>query len=142
VIGDEDELARPVRLVDRARGVRDDERADAEAAEHTHAEHRPVGRDALVQMRPPPHHRNGHVVDRAEHEHSRVADCRRYRPARNDGVGNLEAVLDLVGEPAEPASEDQPHARLETGALSNCANGIVERARARSHAEPSASRSS
>ena len=140
MIGDEDEQPRPVRLVDPARGVRDDERAHAEPAEHADAEDRPVGVDPFVEVRPPAQDRHGDAVHVAEHEHARMADRRRDGPARDLGVRDLDPVLDLVGEPAEPAAQDHADPRLEVGLLADPLDGLVEQAGG--HAEPSASRCS
>ena len=99
--------------IDAARRVRHDERADPEPAEHPHAERDAVGSDSLVQVRPPAHDRDRHAVERAEHEDARVPDRRRDGPAGDLRVRDLDAVLELVRKPAEPASEDDADARLE-----------------------------
>ena len=112
VIRDEDELPGPVVRVDPARGVRHDERADAERAEHPDAEDDAVGADALVQVRPAAHDGHRHASERAEHEHSRMPDGSGHRPARDLRVRDLDAVVELVGEAAETAPEDDAHPRL------------------------------
>ena len=92
MVGDE-RRASPGRYARRSppRGVRDDERADAEPAEHAHAEDGPVGADALVEVRAPAHHGDRHAVDRPEHEHARVADRGRDGPAGDLAVRDLDA---------------------------------------------------
>ena len=96
-----------------ARGVRHHERSDPEPPEHAHAEHHAIGADSLVEVRPAAHHHDRHAVERPEHQHARVADRRRDRPAGDLRVRDLDRVLELVGEPAEPAPEDDADARLE-----------------------------
>ncbi len=135
MVGDEHELPRAERLVDRARGVRDDERAHAELPENANAEDRAVGADALVEMGPPAEHRDRHAVDGPEHEHARVSDRGGGRPTRDLGVRHLDAFLDLVGEPAEPAPENHADARLERRRLADPRDRLLEH-----QVEPSAIR--
>ena len=137
MIGDEDELAGREVGIDATRRVRHDERADPESSEDPDTERDPVGSDPLVQVRPPAHDRHRHAVERAEHEDARVPDRRRDGPVGDLGVRNLDAVLELVREPAEPASEDDADARLDRDLLANEPDGVVQ-----AHVEPSATRRS
>ena len=87
VVGDEDELSRPVLGVDAARGVRHDERADPErpstrTPNTTRSAEMPSYRCARPRMTA-----TRHAVERAEHEHARVPDRRRDRPAGDLGYG-------------------------------------------------------
>ena len=135
VIRDEDEQAGPVVGVDPARGVRHDERANPEATEHPHAERNPIGGDALVEMCTPAHDRDRHAAERPEHQRSRMSHRSRDGPARNVLVRDLDARVELVGEPAETAAEHDADERLERRLLSNPRDGLVD-----AHADPSATR--
>jgi hypothetical protein len=66
-----------------------------------------------------------------------VPDGGGNRPARDLAVGDLDASLDLIGEPAETAAEDDTDPRLEIGPLADPENGVVE-----AQTDPSATRSS
>ena len=136
VIRDEHEVARREVLANAAAGVRDDERAGAEPAEDPHAEHDAVGRVALVEVRAALHHRHRHPGEGAEHERARVPERRRDRPAGDLAVGDLDPVLDPVGEPAQARAEDDCGAWYERRALADRGDGLVD------HAEPSATRAS
>ena len=72
-----------------------------------------VGADALVQVRAAAHDRDRHAVERPEHEHAGVPERRRDRPAGDLVVRDLDAVVELVREPTEPAAEHEADARLE-----------------------------
>jgi len=113
VVRDEDELAGLELGVDASRRVRHDERADAERAEHAHAEHDAIRADPLVEMRPPAHDHDGNTVERPEDERARMPDRGRDRPAGDVGVRDLHAILELVRETTEPAAEDDTDERLE-----------------------------
>ena len=65
VIRDEHEIARREIFAHAAACIRDDERLRAQAPEHADAEHDPVGGVALVEVRPPLHHRDRHAGERA-----------------------------------------------------------------------------
>ena len=135
MIRDEDELPRAEVGIDPAGGVRHDERADAEPAEHAHSEHHAIGADPFVQVRASAHDGDGDAGNRPEYEHARVPDRRRDRPARDLGVRDLHPRLDLVGEPAEPAAEHDAHPGREVGLLPDPLDGVVDR-----QTEPSATR--
>ena len=65
---------------------------------------------------------------------------RRDGPAGDLRVGNRDRVRQLVvGEPTEPAPEDDADSRLESGLLSNARNGVLD-APSGAHVEPSARR--
>ena len=137
MIRDEDELPGPEVHVDPAGGVRHHEGADAERAEHPDAEDDAIRADALVQVRPAAH--DGHVdaTERAEHEHSRMPNGGGHRPARDLRVRDLDAVVELVGESAETAPEDDAHPRLSLRGLPDPRDRGFE-----AHADPSATRRS
>ena len=135
MIGDEDEQAGPEVGVDPARRVRDDERADAEPAEHAHAERDAIRADPLVEVRPPAHDGDRHAAERPEHERARMTDRGRTRPPGDVRVRDLHARVELIGEPAEPAPEHDAYPRLERCALSNPRDGVVN-----AHVDPSATR--
>ena len=76
--------------VDPARRVREHERADPEPAEHAHAEHDPLRRESLVEMRAPAHDRDRHAADVPSDERAGVADRGRDGPAGDLGVRDLD----------------------------------------------------
>ena len=104
----------------------DDERADPERSQHAHAEDDAIGADSFVQVRPALHHDDRSTLERPEHEHARVPDGRRHRPARDLRVGDRDRVRQLVGEPTEPAPEDDADARLDSGLLSNAGDRVLD----------------
>src|SRR5262249_44543633 len=124
--------------VDRARGVRDDERADPEAAEDADSEDHTVGPDSLVEMRATAHDGHGNAADRAEHERARVTHRGRHGPARNLAIGDLDGSFDRLGEPSQAAPEDDAGARFEVRPLANALDGCVDLIGA--HVDPSATR--
>ncbi len=138
MVGDEHELAGRVRRVDRACGVREDERADAETAEDADAEDDALGADPLVQVRSAAHKRDRCLAQRPEHEHPCVAERGRDRPAGDLRVGDLDRIDDLVREPAQPAAEHDADARRDVARLTDARDRGVELAGI--HAEPSATR--
>ena len=105
MVGDEHQLARLEAVVDSADSVREDERADAEQAEHADAEDDLGGRDALVEVGAATHDGDRNAAEGAEDEPARVADGCRMRPAGDVLVRDLDHVLDCVREGAETAAE-------------------------------------
>ncbi len=137
MVGDEDEQPGPVRLVDATRRVRDDERLHPEPSEDADAEHGTVGADSLVEMCSTAHEHDRNAVELAEHEYARVSDGRRDRPAGYLAVRDLDTVVERVGEPAQPAPEDDSDSRLELGLRPDPSDGSLD-----AHVEPSATRAS
>jgi hypothetical protein len=135
VIRDEDEQSGSVVGVDPARGVRHDQRANPEPTEHAHAERNPIGGDALVEVRTPAHDRDRHAGERPEHQRPGVPHRSRDGPTGNVLVRELDTCVELVREPAESASEDDTHERLEGRLLSDPRDRVVQ-----AHVEPSATR--
>ena len=137
MVGDENELAGLEVGVDPSGRVRDDERANAERTEHPHPERDAVGADPLVQMSPAAHDSDGNAVERAEHECPGMTDRGRDRPAGDLGVRDLDPVVELVRQPAEPTPEDDSDERRELRDLPDPLHG-----RRRAHVDPSATRRS
>ena len=82
MIGDGDEGAGDDLGVERAAGVREDEAADPEAAEHANTEDDLRRLVTLVEMRAPLEHGHRDTAERAHHERPCVPDGGRRRANR------------------------------------------------------------
>ena len=124
VVGDADEAALRVGLVDAAGGVGDDERLAAEQAEHAHGEGDLGHCVAFVGVHAALHDGDGDAADGADDELALVAFDGGAREVRDLGVGDDDGVLDLRGEAAEAGAEDDAERGLEVGLEEDVGEGL------------------
>ena len=83
-------------------------------------------RVTLVEVHATLHADDRHVVDVAEAEVARMPDHLRRRDVGDLRVGDLLDATERVRERAEPASEDDAHARRDAGARAHGLHGLLE----------------
>ncbi len=115
MVGDADEAALRVGLVDAAGGVGDDDCLAAEQAEHAHGEGDLGHRVALVGVHAALHDSDSDAADGAEDELALVAFDGGARKVRDLRVGDDDGVFNLRGEAAEAGAEDDAERRLQVG---------------------------
>ena len=111
VIGEKDELADAVTVLNAAGGVGEDDGADAEGAEHAHGEGDLGGGVALVGMDAALHDEDGFAAQRAGDDAAGVAFDGGLGEVGDVGVGDEDGIGDGVGDCAQAGAEDDAEAR-------------------------------
>jgi hypothetical protein len=93
--------------------------SDAELLHDAHRQRHLLHGIAFVVVKAPLHHTSSNAGDFADHQPPGVPGDGADGKVRNLGVGNNVGVGKLGGEPAQPAAQDQPDARLVTGAAAH-----------------------
>ena len=111
MVGDDHQGPRPVRGIDAAGGVGEHDDVRPELAEQEDGLDDEPGVVALVDMEPALEHRDRRAPEPAEQEPADVTGRRRRRPAGQVGERDRDRVREVVGQPAEPRSQDDPDLR-------------------------------
>ena len=109
MVGDDHQVARAERCIDAARGVRDEQEADAEQPHDADREGHLLHRIAFVVVEPSLHGHDAAAARLAENQTSLVPLDRRDGEAGNVLVIERMARLDPVGEIAQPRAEHDAH---------------------------------
>ena len=109
---DDHEVSHVEGQVGAAGGVGDKEVSDAQDLHHADGQHHQVHAVPFIIMDAPLHGDDRFAGQRAHNEIAFVADGRAHREAGNILIGDNQRILDLVGQLAQAASQDNAHQGL------------------------------
>src|SRR6185437_5655317 len=115
----------PELRADSSSGVGQQNPFDTHAAEDAHGKRDPLHGVTLAVVHASLHRRHRHIAASADHKISRVTLCAGSRKMWNVGIGNGNALLQLIRKGTEPRAQNEPDLRTKRGLLCDIFGGFA-----------------